>query len=174
MLVPLFQELYVVSDLRLGGMRGVPICDQREQFKALIDGLNRRRLGGGATIGLVLDGDVIDSLAEALPTYVASPLDTEPKPLPALLGHAKFAPVWEGLRSFVAKPGHALVVVLGNHDLELAYPNAQDALLAYLSEGVKGADQREAVRGRVRFATTGAPSRSNARGPRPACSSCPS
>jgi UDP-2,3-diacylglucosamine pyrophosphatase LpxH len=156
MLVPHFQELYVVSDLHLGGTRGAPIFNQGTQFKALTDGLSSRALGADATLGLVLNGDVIDSLAEVLPTYVASPLDTEEKLLPAILGYAPFAPVWQGLRKFVATPGRELVVVLGNHDLELAYPNAQAVLLNYLSEVGKGADEQAAIRGRVRFVTTGA------------------
>jgi hypothetical protein len=50
---------------------------------------------------------------------------------------------------FVAEPGHHLVILLGNHDLELAYANVQEALLTYL------AGQDGDKRSRVLFATSG-------------------
>jgi hypothetical protein len=59
-----------------------------------------------------------------------------------------FAPVFEGLRSFIGEGGHELVILIGNHDLEIALPETQERLLTQIAPN-------SAARGRVRFSTTG-------------------
>ena len=59
-----------------------------------------------------------------------------------------FAPVFEGLRSFVGEDGHELVVLIGNHDLEIALSETQERLLARIAPN-------SAARGQVRFSTSG-------------------
>lgn len=147
MQAPLFEELYVVSDLHMGGTKGLPIFDQSVELAGLVQYVTQRTPNGN--LGLVIDGDFIDLLAEELPGYVASPRDAE-NALQAILSHAEFSQVWTKLKGFVAVARHQLVVVLGNHDLELMYPNVQEAIRQYL-----GGDD-EAARGRIVFATSGA------------------
>jgi hypothetical protein len=62
---------------------------------------------------------------------------------------ASFLPIWKALRRFVAKEDCTLVVVLGNHDIELALPAVQEVLLDSLCSG------SEAARGRIRMHTVG-------------------
>jgi UDP-2,3-diacylglucosamine pyrophosphatase LpxH len=147
MQAPLFEELYVISDLHIGGTKGSPIFNQSAELAALVQFLTQRTASG--SIGLVIDGDFIDLLAEDLPGYVASPRDAE-NALQAILSHADFSQVWTTLKGFVRVAHHILVVVLGNHDLELMYPNVQEAIRQYLAE------DDEAARGRIVFATSGA------------------
>src|SRR6185369_3346565 len=59
-----------------------------------------------------------------------------------------FSPVWDALRRFAATARRTLVLALGNHDVELALPDVEAALLARIAED-------DAARGRVRFAMDG-------------------
>lgn len=147
MQLPTFEELYVVSDLHLGGTRRVPIFKQSKELGGLFEWAGARNAPGGGTIGLVLNGDVIDTLAEDILGYVATPAEAERVLVDV---DRTFPEVLQGLAKFVAAPRHRLVIVVGNHDLELAYPNVQEALIQRL-----GGDD-ETRRGRIQFVTNGA------------------
>jgi UDP-2,3-diacylglucosamine pyrophosphatase LpxH len=147
MQLPTFEELYVVSDLHLGGTRRVPIFKQSKELGGLFEWAGARNASGGGTIGLVLNGDVIDTLAEDILGYVATPAEAERVLVDV---DRTFPEVLKGLAKFVEAPRHRLVIVVGNHDLELAYPNAQEALIQRL------AGDDEARRGRIQFVTNGA------------------
>lgn len=109
---PFFGELYVISDLHLGDTRGAPIFDQTERLSGLVGRLSTRVSEyETATVGLVLNGDVIDSLPESFEGYVASPADAEAI-VKRIRRHPKFAPVFDRLATFVQTPGRALIFVL--------------------------------------------------------------
>ncbi len=138
-------QLHVVSDLHFGGEPGHQIFDQGELLAALVDHLRAR--DPKAQIGLVLCGDIVDFLASKDARY----LDPEgaAHKLGEIITDPAFAPVFAALARFVRTPNRTLVLVLGNHDVELALPEVQDSLLA----AICGDDA--AAHGRVRVAMDG-------------------
>jgi UDP-2,3-diacylglucosamine pyrophosphatase LpxH len=84
---------------------------------------------------LVIAGDVVDFLAEeAAGSFLPFTVDDR-LALDKLMSIFKStAEVWEALRRFVAR-GHALTVMLGNHDLELCLPGPRHRLLDVLGPG---------------------------------------
>ncbi|HKO49021.1 MAG TPA: hypothetical protein VJV79_14920, partial [Polyangiaceae bacterium] len=94
------------------------------------------------------NGDVLDTLPEAMHGYLCGPGEAEGI-IGGIVRHAAFSPVFAALAEFCKVPGHRLMIVLGNHDLELMYPNIQEFLWNELCS------QDDAARGRVTFATAG-------------------
>lgn len=137
-------QIHVVSDLHLGGARGHQIFNQGEALAAVVD-----HLAGvaGQRVGLVLNGDIVDFLA----ADDAKHFDAHgaPRKLRAIFEDPAFSPVWDALARFVRAGDHLLVLVLGNHDVELALPHVKEVLLHRLC----GNDP--AARGRVRVAMDG-------------------
>jgi UDP-2,3-diacylglucosamine pyrophosphatase LpxH len=153
---PAFEEVHVVSDLHLGGASGAQIFNQGARLAALIRGLRDRPV---RSLALVLNGDVVDFLADPNASYL-DPAGAVAK-LSSIVQDPAFADVWQALREFVATPattGRArevdrrrrLVIVLGNHDVELALPHVQHWLVSWLANG------DDHARGRVVWATDGA------------------
>lgn len=144
--IPQYDALYSISDLHLGGPPGMQMFRERER----LGGFARWLAGPGPearNCALVLAGDVIDSLPSMSGTGTYIAVDGAAA-LVERIAH-DFAPVFEGWRAFVAAEGRELVVLIGNHDLELALPEAQHAFL----HAVGGDDPK--ARGRVRFLTDG-------------------
>ena len=143
--VPSYRELYSISDLHLGGSRpGGQIFCQGARLKAFLE----RLAGKPGPLCLVIAGDLFDSLPylTGTGTYVA--IDGAADILRTIMTEPAFTPVFEGLRRFLAADGRELIVLIGNHDLEIALPEAQEALLAAIAPSA-------AARGRVRFSTSG-------------------
>ena len=69
----------------------------------------------------MLNGDVIDSLAEDIGGYVAA--DDAENMVTRIFNDVSFRPIWNELSDFVGKAGRALIIVIGNHDIELAFPS---------------------------------------------------
>lgn len=124
-----FDELYVISDLHLGGREGFQIFNQGETLTAFI-----KRLAGqqDRRVGLVLNGDTVDFLAEAGSEYL-DPLGAVNKLKRIFTETPAFAGILTALQEFVAEMGHQLIIVLGNHDVELALPEARQWLLENIS-----------------------------------------
>ncbi len=137
--VDTMDELHVVSDLHFGGSEGGQIFSGTNLLASLIDSLATDR--PASRIGLVIGGDFIDFLAEPGAAYF------DPSGAPAKLTRISnddtFRPIWLALRRFVATEKRRLVIILGNHDLELALPHVRSALIASLCEGA------DAARGRI-------------------------
>lgn len=149
---PTFDELYVVSDLHMGGRRNgdanFQIFDRGRRLANVVRYAMRRRPGD--QVALVLNGDVIDALAENEVTgYVALDATTAEAMLEHVFTDPSFAMVWEALAAFVRAPNRHLVLVVGNHDIELSLPNVEAAI----RERLGGEDA--AARARVVFATHG-------------------
>lgn len=137
-----FDQLYVISDLHVGGLPGlrrppdVPAETRPQMFaqalrlEALLDHL-------AATPGrvlLVIAGDFIDGLPTLPPgRYVH--VDDATSHLRAVVADPGFAPVFAGLGRFLAAHDHSVVVLLGNHDLELALEPVQRVLAGLLGGG---------------------------------------
>jgi UDP-2,3-diacylglucosamine pyrophosphatase LpxH len=145
MTMPVFDELHVVSDLHLGGGPGFQIFNQGARLAAFIQRLAEP---SEHQIGFVLNGDIVDFLAEDSATYL-DPLGAIGK-LERICKDPAFSMIWQSLQDFVKQPSRQLVLVLGNHDVELALPPVKEWLLGYLTNG------DAAARGRITFAVDGA------------------
>jgi UDP-2,3-diacylglucosamine pyrophosphatase LpxH len=134
--LPTYEDVYVVSDLHLGGFLGEFGSDRRDyrifqESKALawlVTSLPKDK-----RVALVLNGDIVDFLADRKATYFdwEGALDK----LMTAMQDADQKSVWEALRDYVTKGVGDLVLVLGNHDLELSLPELQEHLRNYLTSG---------------------------------------
>jgi UDP-2,3-diacylglucosamine pyrophosphatase LpxH len=134
-----FEELHVISDLHLGGKPGFQIFCQGQTLEAFIRLLAKP---SDRRMGLVLNGDIVDFLAEATVSYL-DPGGAINKLERIFYEDRAFSGVWSALQEFVAQPNHQLIMVLGNHDVELALPHVTEWLLQELSNG------KSAARGNV-------------------------
>jgi UDP-2,3-diacylglucosamine pyrophosphatase LpxH len=141
-----FKELHVVSDLHLGGSAGFQIFDNGERFERMVDSL--RAHVPTERVGIVINGDFVDFLAEPGGTYFDP--HTAVRKLNRIAEDPGFVPVWRALRKFVRTPNRVLAITLGNHDLELALPWIREELLNLL------AANDDSARGRIHFAFDGA------------------
>lgn len=148
-----FDALWVVSDLHLGGRRDTQqnfqIFDRGELFRQTIQKVIEHPIRGAVTNGrwcLVVNGDLVDFLAEPSPKCF-DPEGAKQK-LNSILGlnpqdpRPEFKPVWDALRAVARTPNATLVIVLGNHDVELALPWVRPHLLNALTDGDGAAERR--------------------------------
>ncbi|HEU4927249.1 MAG TPA: metallophosphoesterase [Vicinamibacterales bacterium] len=143
--VPQYRELYSISDLHLGGTspKNQIFC-HGQRLKAFVESLAAKP----GPLALVIAGDLFDSLPYLTGTGAYIAVDSAVDIIDKVMTDASFAPVFEGLRSFIGEDGHELVILIGNHDLEIALPEPQERLLAQIAP-------TSAARGRVRFSTSG-------------------
>ncbi len=155
-LLPEYQAVYVVSDLHLGGFSAKDEAGRTRNYRTFRETAALRELIGAlartpdakAPIALVLNGDIVDFLADEEPRHF-DPVHALSK-LDRAVKDPEQGDVWSALATFVASGRGDLVLVLGNHDLELALPEPQRYLLKFLTGG------KPALRGRVIFAMDGA------------------
>lgn len=119
-------ELYAVSDLHLGGLEGAQIFNQGKRLAAFIDYVRSRPKK--KRTALVLNGDIVDFLAEdeASKSYLKP--DKAVAILERVMADPAFAPVWQALGRYVKTADRLLVMCLGNHDVELALPRSQERI----------------------------------------------
>lgn len=132
---PVFDELYIVSDLHLGGETPQrQIFKQGDVFAEFIDQLLTLPKKKTIKQALVINGDLVDFLAEPDPKYFD--LINATNKLDRIFRDPSFVSVWEALGKFVASSPHrTLIITLGNHDLELALPRLRTQLIHELSNG---------------------------------------
>jgi predicted phosphodiesterase len=53
-----------------------------------------------------------------------------------------FAPVWKALKEFLKKPRRHLVIIVGNHDIELSLPGVEASIRHQLTAGDTDAQSR--------------------------------
>ncbi|WP_218508652.1 metallophosphoesterase [Variovorax sp. dw_308] len=144
--LPAFDEVHVISDLHMGGRPGFQILRETRRLANHVVRLGQQRPEG--QLALVLNGDVFDTLAEEGTGYVA--IDNAVDVVSRIMKDDAFAPIWDALAAFVGLPGRTLVIVIGNHDIEIAFPTVQRLVKARLA----GADP--IARSRIEFSTAGA------------------
>lgn len=144
--LPAFDEVHVISDIHMGGKPGFQILRETARLANYIRWVGNQRPDG--RVALVLNGDVIDTLAEDITGYVA--VDEAVSTVQRIMGDPAFSEVWKALADFVKKDGRVLVIVIGNHDIELAFPSVQRSILSRL------AGENLPARGRIEFSTAGA------------------
>lgn len=145
--IPQFHELYVISDLHLGGPPGFQIFNSGAELKRLINHLGGRP--AESRVALLINGDFVDFLAER-PSVHFDPAGAIEKLDRIATKDPAFTPVFKALKEYVATENRSLILTLGNHDLELALPWVRDHLLRML------AGDDEAARGRITLAFDGA------------------
>ncbi len=138
-------ELYVISDLHMGGDPGFQIFSHGPLLARVIDDIRKRPVD--RQVGLCINGDMVDFLAE--PDAACFDPAGAVEKLKRIEGREAFKQVWTALRDFVGAQNRTLTITLGNHDLELALPWVRESLLDLLS----GSDS--AARGRIRLAFDG-------------------
>jgi len=136
--IPQLDELYVISDLHLGGTSGSQIFDAGEAAERFIQHLQTS--SPEKRIALVINGDLVDFLAEP-PARHFDPVGAVDK-LNRIVKDSSFEPVWTALKTFVATKNRCLVINLGNHDLELALPWVRARLLELLTDDDEAAHAR--------------------------------
>jgi UDP-2,3-diacylglucosamine pyrophosphatase LpxH len=140
-----YSALYVVSDLHLGGSADRAIFQDSAALAALIDHVRTAPATGD--VGLVLGGDVLDLLAEdGASGFSAASAAARVR---SIVTRPVFKPVFDALRRLLATPRRFLVVVVGNHDVELTLPEVHSVLCDRL--GARSGPPS----GRLRFATDG-------------------
>ncbi|MBI3373152.1 MAG: metallophosphoesterase [Betaproteobacteria bacterium] len=132
------RQLYVISDLHIGGVypespqlgeRGFRICTHARELAQFVDALAAKP-AGATGVELVINGDFVDFLAERrAPPAEWSPFLTQPEAAVEKLREivVRDRPLFDALARLLAR-GHDLVLVLGNHDIELAIPQVRGAL----------------------------------------------
>ncbi|HKV09947.1 MAG TPA: metallophosphoesterase [Thermoanaerobaculia bacterium] len=147
--LPQFDELYVISDLHLGGPPGFQIFNSGAEVEKLVNALRASDPNRpDRRVALVVNGDLVDFLAER-PARHFDPAGAVDK-LNRIVKDPAFAPVFRSLQKFAATRNRSLVITLGNHDVELALPWVREHLLDLLSGG------NEAARGRITLSFDGA------------------
>ncbi|MBL8636761.1 MAG: metallophosphoesterase [Myxococcales bacterium] len=137
------RKAYIVSDLHLGGAapqaegeRGFQICTQTAALADFIDRLATQP--AHSPVELVINGDFVDFLAEPAESSRSGelgwvPLREDEAVAQRLLETVvrRSPDVFAALRRLFAH-GHSLTVLLGNHDIELAYPAVRKVLAQQL------------------------------------------
>ncbi|HXU93518.1 MAG TPA: metallophosphoesterase [Gallionella sp.] len=144
--LPIFEQIHVISDIHMGGKPGFQILRETGRLANFI-----RRVAAqepNERVALVLNGDVIDTLAEDVSGYVA--VDEAEATLERIMGDKSFAPIWDALADFIHTDKRTLVIVIGNHDIEISFPNVQRLIVERLSRG------DNAAKARIEFSTAGA------------------
>jgi UDP-2,3-diacylglucosamine pyrophosphatase LpxH len=143
--IPQYDELYSISDLHLGGTgpKGQIFC-RGQRLKLFL----QRLAAKPGPIALVIAGDLFDSLPHLAKTNTYIAVDGAAGLIEAIMLDGSFAPVFDGLMTFLDNDGRELIVLIGNHDLEIALMEAQNVLLERIAPTA-------AARGRVRFSVNG-------------------
>jgi UDP-2,3-diacylglucosamine pyrophosphatase LpxH len=136
-----YDEVHVVSDLHLGGEGDFQIFDGTDELVALINDLKSRP--ANKKIGFIINGDFVDFLAEN-DAACFNPIRAESM-LNRIALDPHYQPIWQALSEFCATENRRLVILIGNHDLELGLPWVQDKLFDLLS------NQDPVSRSRIRF-----------------------
>jgi UDP-2,3-diacylglucosamine pyrophosphatase LpxH len=119
-------RVFVVSDLHLGGSEP-PMMSHAQDLANFITALPMQ-LRKDEKLELVIAGDFIDFLAIELDGKYDAWTDSITRAVEKLklAMRGRDAAVYDALGSLV-RSGHALTVLVGNHDLEMAIPSVQQA-----------------------------------------------
>jgi UDP-2,3-diacylglucosamine pyrophosphatase LpxH len=143
---PIYDEVHVISDIHMGGQPGSQILRETARLAGYIGWTANQAPEG--KVALVLNGDVFDTLTGDMPGYVQ--VDHAVTVVRSIMDDISFSCIWDALAAFVEKERRTLVFVIGNHDIEIAFPTVQNLILWRLA----GDDL--AKRARIVFSTVGA------------------
>jgi len=143
---PEYDQIHVISDIHMGGTLSFQILRETKRLANFIRWIAEQR--AERQVALILNGDVIDTLAENTAGYIA--IDDAVSTVDRIMNDQSFGQVWDALAHFVRQKGCTLIIVIGNHDIELALPVVQRQVLSRL------AGQDPIARSRIEFSTMGA------------------
>jgi UDP-2,3-diacylglucosamine pyrophosphatase LpxH len=134
------QSLFVVSDLHLGGAparEGKPsfqMCspEGRDHLTKFIRYVADQRTKGDRDIHLIINGDIMDFLAEEKFTPFTEDDQEARAKLENIIGNT--GEIWDSLTYLLRKEAK-LTLLLGNHDIELSLPAPRRLLLERLGPG---------------------------------------
>ena len=148
---PTFEKVYVISDIHMGGQR-----NDEDNFQVFNQGTRLARFirqiaqgSPNSDIALVINGDLFDFLAEDVGSYVALDAAIALRTMKRLYTDASFSPVWQALATFIKTPHRHLIIIVGNHDIELALPVVEHSI----REALTGANAEASAR--MTFSTVG-------------------
>lgn len=142
-----YEEIHVISDIHMGGKPGFQILRETQRLAEFIGWTTKQR--PTERVALVLNGDVFDTLAEDISGYVA--VDDGWRTLKRIIfDETAFKPIWDALNAFVHTAHRTLVILIGNHDIEVSFPAAQRLILERLAAG------NPEAKARIEFSTQGA------------------
>ena len=119
------ERIFIISDLHIGGAFA-PMLGHPEKLSRFLDELSSHQRAEGETIELVINGDFVDFLA--LPECEAW-TKTESKALQKIEAcFTQFGDVFAAIAK-AANRVDRFTVLLGNHDIEMAYPRVRRRLL---------------------------------------------
>ncbi|SCY76345.1 metallophosphoesterase [Desulfoluna spongiiphila] len=147
---PQYDAVHVISDIHLGGSPGFQIFNQQKALAWLISHLASQPKE--QKTALVLNGDIVDFLAEPAPNHEKSCYfrpHHAVEDLKRIMGDPAFAEIFQALSDYTRSENRNLIIVLGNHDVELALPEVR----AFLAHQLCG--DSDAARGRLTFAMDG-------------------
>jgi UDP-2,3-diacylglucosamine pyrophosphatase LpxH len=134
-------QAYIISDLHLGGRfpcgedRGFRMMDRPDVLAEFIR-LLAARPPTAPTLELIINGDFLDFLAEADADGTWKAFRDQPGAAVAVFRMIADRPedgaVFDALAGFLDR-GHRLTILLGNHDIELAWPEVRAAFEKRLS-----------------------------------------
>ena len=146
--LPNIDAIHLVSDIHMGGEGKFQIFKETQRLVEYIKWVGSTQTDG-QKIALILNGDVIDTLAEDQDTqYIA--INNAVLLVERIMQDKSFKPIWDALAEFVKVAQRRLIIVLGNHDIEMAFPPVQQAIVHRLTSG------DESAMGRINFSTSGA------------------
>src|SRR5215469_12368471 len=125
-----FDELYVISDLHMGGVADFQMFTEGTLLTKWISRLAQQP--PDKTVALLINGDFVDFLAE--PGAVYFDHSSAVQKLQRIAQDNSFRGVWEALSAFVKKPTRRLIITIGNHDIELMLPWVRESLLRLIAE----------------------------------------
>jgi UDP-2,3-diacylglucosamine pyrophosphatase LpxH len=141
-----FDVAYSISDIHLGGSGDFQIFNNGKRLAKFIDHI--AGLDPGERMVLVLNGDVIDSLAEENIGYIAITETEASDMIDRIIVDPAFVPVWDALARYTQTKNRYVVFVAGNHDIELGLPVVEARIREKLSGGDLAANARIEFSGR--------------------------
>jgi len=130
-------RFFVISDLHLGGAEDFQMCSAagRRRLASFVQWVSTQK-AQGEDLQLVINGDIVDFLAEVNPEGGYSAFIADEDQAVATLERIAQSceDVFAALKRFLAAGG-GLVLLLGNHDIELSFPKVRQELLRRLGPG---------------------------------------
>ncbi|MBK8814132.1 MAG: metallophosphoesterase [Methylococcaceae bacterium] len=142
---PVYDEVHVISDIHMGGKPGFQILKETKRLAGYVGWVAGQCPQG--QVALVLNGDVFDTLAEDSTDYVAA--NNAVQVVQRIMDDVSFSCIWDALAKYVSTENRHLVFMIGNHDIEMAFPNVQRLIQWRL------AGDDPVKRARLQFSTVG-------------------
>ena len=137
-------RILVVSDFHVGKGKfldngEVNILEDFDEDERFVEFLDHYSVGTYylSDVHLVMNGDILNLIQIDIDgefTHLITEDDTVKMLQQIIDGHPEF---FDGLRKFLARPNKQITYVIGNHDIAMCFPKAQELFRKTVGEGVK-------------------------------------